>query len=71
MPDVKTLALLSLVGLMRTVGHFLLIQTHARAPASALTPYLSAQIAFALLCGLSASRLTARENQRLLTPLEG
>jgi len=37
-PDVKTLALLSLVGLMGTVGHFLLILAFARAPASTLTP---------------------------------
>ena len=93
-PDVKTLALLSLVGLMGTVGHFLLILAFSRAPASTLTPYLYAQIAFAMLCGwlvfdhvpggleltgvalivacgLSASRLTTRENQRLLTPPEG
>ncbi len=93
-PDVKTLALLSLIGLMGTVGHFLLILAFARAPASTLTPYLYAQIAFAMfcgwlvfdhvpgaleltgvalivVCGLSASRLTARENQRLLTPPEG
>lgn len=94
MPDVTTLALLSLVGLMGTVGHFLLILAFARAPASTLTPYLYVQIAFAMLCGwlvfdhvpgaleltgvalivvcgLSAGRLTARENQPLLTPPEG
>ena len=92
-PDVRTLALLCLVGLMGTVGHFLLILAFARAPASTLTPFLYSQIAFAMVCGwlvfdhvpgvleltgialivvcgLSASVLTARENQRLLTPPE-
>jgi drug/metabolite transporter (DMT)-like permease len=33
------------------VGHFLLILAFARAPASTLTPYLYAQIAFAMFCG--------------------
>jgi drug/metabolite transporter (DMT)-like permease len=92
-PDARTLALLCLVGLMGTVGHFLLILAFARAPASTLTPFLYSQIAFAMVCGwlvfdhvpgvleltgialivvcgLSASVLTARENQRLLTPPE-
>jgi drug/metabolite transporter (DMT)-like permease len=50
-PDLKTLALLCLVGLMGTVGHFLLILAFARAPASTLTPYLYGQIGFAMLCG--------------------
>jgi drug/metabolite transporter (DMT)-like permease len=50
-PEASTLALLCLVGLMGTVGHFLLILAFARAPASALTPYLYAQIGFAVLCG--------------------
>jgi drug/metabolite transporter (DMT)-like permease len=50
-PEASTLALLCLVGLMGTVGHFLLILAFARAPASALTPYLYAQIGFAVFCG--------------------
>ncbi len=50
-PDARTLALLCLIGLMGTVGHFLLIQAFARAPASTLSPYLYAQIGFAVLTG--------------------
>ena len=50
-PDASTFALLCLVGLMGTVGHFLLILAFARAPASTLTPYVYAQIGFAMLCG--------------------
>ncbi|MCD6666697.1 MAG: DMT family transporter [Hydrogenophaga sp.] len=50
-PDLQTLGLLCLVGLMGTVGHFLLILAFARAPASTLSPYLYAQIGFAMLCG--------------------
>lgn len=93
LPDGRMLALLCLIGLMGTVGHFLLILAFARAPASALTPYLYAQIAFAMLCGwvvfghvpagmevggvvlivlcgATASWLTARENRLPLTPPE-
>jgi drug/metabolite transporter (DMT)-like permease len=44
-------ALLCLMGLMGTVGHFMLILAFQRAPASTLTPYLYAQIAFAMLGG--------------------
>lgn len=44
-------ALLCLMGLMGTVGHFMLILAYQRAPASTLTPYLYAQIAFAMLGG--------------------
>ncbi|MEX1166646.1 MAG: DMT family transporter, partial [Hydrogenophaga sp.] len=51
MPDATTLALLCLIGLMGTVGHYLLILAYARAPASTLTPYLYTQIGFAMLCG--------------------
>jgi drug/metabolite transporter (DMT)-like permease len=51
MPDGRTLTLLCLIGLMGTVGHFLLILAFARAPASTLTPYLYAQIGFAVLGG--------------------
>lgn len=93
MPEGQTLALLCLVGLMGTVGHFLLILAYARAPASSLTPYLYTQIGFAVfcgwlvfdhvpaemevsgialivLCGASASYLTARESRWPLTPPE-
>jgi drug/metabolite transporter (DMT)-like permease len=51
LPNGHTLALLCLAGLMGTVGHFLLIQAFARAPASTLSPFLYVQIGFALLCG--------------------
>ena len=44
-------ALLALMGLMGTIGHFFLILAYQRAPASTLTPYLYAQIAFAMLGG--------------------
>jgi drug/metabolite transporter (DMT)-like permease len=44
-------AALGFMGLMGTVGHFLLILGYQRAPASTLTPYLYAQIAFAMLGG--------------------
>jgi len=44
-------ALLCLMGLMGTVGHFIFILAFRRAPASTLTPYLYAQIAFAMLGG--------------------
>ncbi|WP_431276780.1 DMT family transporter [Variovorax ureilyticus] len=44
-------ALLCLMGFMGTIGHFILILAYQRAPASTLTPYLYAQIAFAMLGG--------------------
>jgi len=44
-------ALLGLMGLLGTVGHFLLILAYQRAPASTLTPYLYAQIGFAMIGG--------------------
>lgn len=44
-------ALLCLMGFMGTVGHFILILAFQRAPASTLTPYLYAQIGFAMLGG--------------------
>ncbi len=44
-------AAMLLVGFTGTVGHFLLIHAYARAPASTLTPYLYAQIGFAMLGG--------------------
>ncbi len=42
---------LLLMGAMATIGHFLLILAYTRAPAATLTPYLYAQIGFAMLGG--------------------
>ncbi len=42
---------LCLMGVMATVGHFMLILAYQRAPAATLTPYLYAQIAFAMVGG--------------------
>ncbi|WP_332775200.1 DMT family transporter [Polaromonas sp.] len=42
---------LALMGLMGTVGHFMMILAYARAPVSALTPFLYAQIGFAMVGG--------------------
>ncbi len=44
-------ASLALMGLMGTVGHFMMILAYVRAPASTLTPFLYAQIGFAMLGG--------------------
>jgi drug/metabolite transporter (DMT)-like permease len=41
--------LLCIMGAFGTIGHFLLILAYQRAPASVLTPYLYAQIAFAMV----------------------
>jgi len=51
LPSWHSWALLCLMGLLGTVGHFLLILAYRRAPASTLTPYLYAQIGFAMLGG--------------------
>ena len=51
LPSWRDWALLGLMGLMGTVGHLFLIHAYQRAPASTLTPYLYAQIAFAMLGG--------------------
>ncbi len=92
-PDARTLAQLCLIGLMGTVGHFLLILAFQRAPASTLSPYLYTQIGFAMfcgwvvydhvpgglelagialivLCGATASWLTAREQRLPIEPPE-
>jgi drug/metabolite transporter (DMT)-like permease len=42
---------LCFMGLMGTIGHFLLVMAYHRAPASTLTPYLYSQIAFSMLGG--------------------
>lgn len=39
------------MGVMASIGHFIMILAYARAPASTLTPFLYAQIAFAMLGG--------------------
>ncbi|MEO5670697.1 MAG: DMT family transporter [Ramlibacter sp.] len=44
-------AALCFMGVMATIGHFMLILAYQRAPAGTLTPYLYAQIAFAMLGG--------------------
>jgi drug/metabolite transporter (DMT)-like permease len=44
-------AALCFMGLMATVGHFMLILAYQRAPAATLTPYLYGQIAFAMFGG--------------------
>ena len=43
---------LCFMGAMAAIGHFMLILAYQRAPAATLTPYLYAQIAFAMLGGL-------------------
>ena len=42
---------LFLMGLLASIGHFLLILAYSRAPAATLTPYMYSQIAFAVLGG--------------------
>ena len=42
---------LVLMGLMGTLGHFFLLMAYGRAPAATLTPYMYAQIGFAVLGG--------------------
>jgi drug/metabolite transporter (DMT)-like permease len=49
--DTMLWVLLCLMGLLATVGHFMLILAYQRAPAATLTPYLYAQIGFAMLGG--------------------
>lgn len=52
MPTEWTLWLqLFLMGLLGTVGHFLLILAYGRAPAATLTPYMYTQIGFGVLGG--------------------
>jgi drug/metabolite transporter (DMT)-like permease len=45
-------ACMCFMGLMGTIGHFLLILAYYRAPAGVLTPYLYAQIGFAMIGGV-------------------
>jgi drug/metabolite transporter (DMT)-like permease len=51
LPDPWLWAGLVFMGLMATIGHFMLILAYYRAPAATLTPYLYSQIAFAMLGG--------------------
>ena len=51
LPGGSLWAALLLMGAMATVGHFLLILAYQRTPAATLTPYLYAQIGFAMLGG--------------------
>lgn len=48
--------LLVAMGVSGALGHFLLILAYRRAPASTLTPYLYAQIGFAMACGWAVFR---------------
>jgi drug/metabolite transporter (DMT)-like permease len=43
--------LLALIGLAGTIGHFMLIQAHRLAPASALAPFMYTQIVWMILVG--------------------
>jgi drug/metabolite transporter (DMT)-like permease len=52
LPDPWLWAGLCFMGIMATVGHFMLILAYYRAPAATLTPYLYAQIAFAMIGGV-------------------
>jgi drug/metabolite transporter (DMT)-like permease len=52
LPDPWLWAALCFMGLMATIGHFMLILAYYRAPAATLTPYLYSQIGFAMLGGL-------------------
>lgn len=50
-PTHTELGMLLLMGALGTVGHYFLILAYARSPASTLTPYLYAQIIFAMVGG--------------------
>jgi len=50
-PDWITWLQLGLMGMMATLGHFFLILAYGRTPAATLTPYMYAQIGFAVLGG--------------------
>ena len=51
LPSSQTWWLIALVGVLGAIGHFLLILSYQRAPASTVTPYLYTQIGFAMLGG--------------------
>jgi drug/metabolite transporter (DMT)-like permease len=52
LPDPSLWGWLCFMGLMGTVGHFMLILAYYRAPAAVLTPYLYTQIGFAMIGGV-------------------
>ena len=72
-------ALLAGIGVLGTIGHFLLILAFQRAPASALTPFTYVQVVFATLIGwlvyddfpdaLDAGRHGAHRRQRIAAHL--
>lgn len=49
--DLRVWLQLMLMGLMGTLGHFFLLMAYGRAPAATLTPYMYAQIGFAVIGG--------------------
>ena len=51
LPSSQIWWLIALVGVLGAIGHFLLILSYQRAPASTITPYLYTQIGFAMLGG--------------------
>jgi drug/metabolite transporter (DMT)-like permease len=51
LPSNQTWWLIAAVGVFGAIGHFLLILSYQRAPASTITPYLYTQIGFAMLAG--------------------
>ena len=51
MAQPKLWALAALVGLLGSIGHYLLIRAYSLAPAARLTPFLYAQVVFATLTG--------------------
>ena len=51
LPSSQIWWLLALVGVLGAIGHFLLILSYQRAPASTITPYLYTQIGFAMFGG--------------------
>ena len=51
LPEWWLWAALCFMGVLATIGHFMLILAYQRAPAATLTPYLYSQIAFAMIGG--------------------
>lgn len=51
LPSSQTWWWIALVGVLGAVGHFLLILSYQRAPASTITPYMYTQIGFAMIGG--------------------
>lgn len=51
MPDVTGWALLAMIGLAGSIGHYMLIQAHRMAPAPVLAPFVYTQIVWMTLAG--------------------